>query len=97
MPAYRGEHDDILQPFVDAMKYKLGANKHKGKRFEDLTFERMFELLQGEVVELREALESKNQFEIIFEAADIANFALFIATKAIREAATKAPDVSTRD
>lgn len=104
MPAYKGEHEDIVVPFVDAMRFKLAANKHKGKRFEDMSFDDMFEKLQAEVEELREAIAGGNQFEIIFEGADIANFACFIASKAIREAGrgervvnVRADDYSTTD
>lgn len=93
MPAYKGEHEDILRPFLDAMRFKLASNRHKGKSFEDMSYEDGFRRLREETAELEEAIKGGNQFEIIFEAADIANFALFIATKAIREAGRGAEDI----
>jgi len=67
-----------LQRFFDAMIYKLRRNKNKG-RWEDLNLERSFELLQGEVVELDQALAEGSSVEVLMEAADVANFALIVA------------------
>lgn len=90
MPAYRGEHEDILLPFVDAMRYKLAANRHKGKKWDDNTIEGLFEKAMAELEELREAIASGNRTEIQLEAADVGNFVMFIAAKAIQQAAAGA-------
>lgn len=72
-----------LQRFFDAMVYKLRRNAHKGN-WEDLTLTRAFDLLNGEVLELADAVHEGSSAEIVFEAADVANFALMAANIALR-------------
>lgn len=72
-----------LQRFFDAMVYKLRRNAHKGN-WEDLTLGRAQDLLMAEVKELGEAIADGNSAEIVFEAADVANFALMSANIALR-------------
>lgn len=67
-----------LQRFFDAMIYKLRRNKHKG-RWEGLNLDQTFRMLEQEIVELNEALKEGSSMEILFEAADAANFAMIIA------------------
>lgn len=72
-----------LQRFFDAMVYKLRRNSHKGA-WEDLTLARALQLLGAEVDELTEAVVDGSTAEIVFEAADVANFALMTANVALR-------------
>lgn len=74
------EHD--IRRFVDAMKYKLRKNAHKG-RWENIDHDAALALLEKEVDELREALREGNMVEIMLEAADVANFAMMIAVMSI--------------
>lgn len=74
------EHD--IRRFVDAMKYKLRKNAHKG-RWESYDHDKALVLLEREVDELREALREGNMVEIMLEAADVANFAMMIAVMSI--------------
>lgn len=68
-----------LRRFIDAMVYKLKVHHKKG-RWEDLPIDRAQGLLQDEVRELNEAIEGGNLIEVLTEAADVANFALIIAS-----------------
>lgn len=72
-----------LQRFFDAMVYKLRRNAHKGN-WEDLPLDRAYKLMEGEMGELVNAVAEGNTSEIVFEAADVANFALMIANIALR-------------
>lgn len=71
-------HRDV-QRFVDAMVYKLHKNSHKGK-WENLDIEDAIRLLKEEVVELQESVKTGNFVEMLLEAADIANFAMMVAS-----------------
>lgn len=73
------EHD--LHRFFDAMLYKLDKNAHKGKW--EYAVGIAMQKLDGEIVELKEALAGGNTVEIVLEAADVANFALIAANIAI--------------
>lgn len=79
-PLAKYEHD--IRRFMDAMKYKLAKNAHKG-RWEDLDLPTAMNLLYGEYVELQDAITSGNMVEIMLEAADVANFALMVAAIAM--------------
>lgn len=70
--------------FVEAMVYKLGVHSKKGK-WENLPMPRALDLLDGEVKELREAIERGNMVEVLLEAADVANYALIISAKALEK------------
>jgi len=67
-----------LQRFFDAMIYKLRRNKHKG-RWEDLDIPKTVERMRDEIAELEEAISEGSTVEVLFEAADVANFALITA------------------
>lgn len=75
-----------LQRFFDAMVYKLRRNKSKG-RWEDKSLDDAFTLMEGEVVELRQAIAGGSTMEIVMEAADIANFAMITANVALERKA----------
>ena len=61
------------------MVFKLAKNAHKG-RWEGLSISDMQAKLSLEVAELNEAINGGNTIEIMLEAADVANFALIIAS-----------------
>ena len=62
------------------MLYKLEINAGKG-RWQDINSQESLEKLMEEAIELREALQTDNTVSILLEAADVANFALIIASK----------------
>lgn len=71
-----------IRLLFDAMVVKLVKNAHKGK-WEDNTALAELVLLRDEVVELTDAVASRNAVEVLLEAADVANFALIIASCAM--------------
>ena len=70
-----------IKRFVDAMVYKLRKNANKG-RWEDLGVSDAFKYLCVEVDELYAELKrsSPNAIDTIFEAADVANFAMILSS-----------------
>lgn len=71
--------------FADAMEFKMRSKeKVKGDAWKTLTIDRLFDLLKGEVEELREAVAGGNVFEIMAEGADVGNFAMMVVHTAIR-------------
>lgn len=70
-------HD--IRRFVEAMSYKMARNAHKG-RWEKLDIPKTIELMRGEVNELRQAISNGNSVEILLECADVANFAMIVAS-----------------
>lgn len=68
-----------IRRFVNAMVYKLKVHHKKGK-WENLPIAEAHRLLYKEVVELKEAMDGGNLIEILTESADVANFALIIAS-----------------
>ena len=72
-----------LNVFSQFMEHKLRANDHKGG-WEEMSIDKLFDLMQGEVGELKEALNEGNFVNILFEAADVANYAMMIAWNALR-------------
>lgn len=79
-------YEQEIKQLVDAMRYKLKKNAHKG-RWEDLTIADAIRRLREEVIELEEAASRDSEIEIILEAADVANFALIVANLATKKAA----------
>lgn len=75
-----------MKTFVDAMRYKMIKNAHKG-RWEDLDLKSALQRLKEEVKELETAINQNNEIEIILESADVANFAMMVSNIAIRLAA----------
>lgn len=74
------QHD--IRRFVEAMVYKLVKHSNKG-RWEKVDIEKALGLLDGEVDELREAMQRGNMVEILLEAADVANYGLIISAIAM--------------
>lgn len=96
MSAYSGEYEDILQPFLDAMRYKLHVNRHKGVNWSQNSIEDLFKRLRGEVDELEEAIKQGNTVEMLLESADVANYACILSHLAIKSAvAGKGSDKAT--
>lgn len=74
---------DEVKSFAQAMEYKLRRNDHKGG-WEERDTATLFDRLEDEVRELRAAIEDGNPYEIVMEAADVANFAMMIAWNALK-------------
>ena len=73
-----------LKTFIDAMRYKLMKNAHKG-RWEDLDLKTALKRLKDEVEELEEAIENGNEIEVILESGDVANYAMIVANIAVQK------------
>ena len=71
-------YDDITE-FLHLMIHKLQKNVHKG-RWENMTDVEACRHLMGEVEELLEAIGCNDSNEIFLESADIANFAMILAS-----------------
>lgn len=78
LPPEVEQYADDIRRFVHAMVYKLKVHHKKG-RWEKLTIADVLPLLEGEVAELKEAVDGGNLIEILTEAADVANFAMIVA------------------
>jgi NTP pyrophosphatase (non-canonical NTP hydrolase) len=70
-------HD--IRRMIDAMVYKLKVHHKKG-RWEDSNIPEMIKRMEAEITELKEAIANGNLLEIQMEAADVANFAMIIAS-----------------
>jgi NTP pyrophosphatase (non-canonical NTP hydrolase) len=82
LPIEAEPYRDDIRRFLEAMVYKLGKNSHKG-RWEKLNLEDILEKLEAERDELVESVARGNMVEILLEAADVANFALIIASMVV--------------
>lgn len=76
------QYKDDIRRFVDAMIYKLNVHSAKG-RWDDATLAKVMGLLDGEVVELKSALEGGNLIDIMLEAADVANYCMIASSIAV--------------
>lgn len=76
------QYEPDIRRFMEAMRYKLKLNAHKG-RWETLGIKQALSRLVDEVEELDEAINKGNMVEIMLEAADVANFALIVAAIAM--------------
>jgi hypothetical protein len=76
-----------LVRFWSAMVEKLRLNRHKGK-WEGLNLDSAFELMEGEVAELEQAIHDGSFAAILFEGADVANFALIVTSCALNHVTT---------
>lgn len=74
-----GQYAKDISDFVNQMLAKLEKNLHKG-RWEGLTINYIMDCLAEEILELNDALEDGDKQAIYFEAADVANFAMIIAS-----------------
>lgn len=68
--------------FSKQMENKLKKNDYKGG-WSNLSAEYLLMLLKKEVSELEAAIQSQSDTDIISECADVANFAMMIASKRI--------------
>jgi len=87
-----------LVRFWSAMVEKLRLNRHKGK-WEGLNMDSAFELMGCEVVELERAIRDGSFAAILFEGADVANFALILTSCALNHVtmANTPPQEQTTD
>lgn len=66
-----------LKRFVESMVYKLKKHSGKGK-WSNYNIAEALTMLEGELNELREAVNDGNTVEVMLEAADVANYAMII-------------------
>lgn len=77
----RINEDAVLGIFRDLMAGKLAANRHKPVHWSTLSISDLFSLLEGEIKELKDCImNGENTIAVLNEAADVANFAMFIAS-----------------
>ena len=70
--------------FADNMERKLSLNRHKGDRegWLSMSYNELTDRLYEELDELKLSISNKNNVQnVIDEASDVANFAMFIADK----------------
>ena len=67
--------------FATIMRMKLSKNNHKS-HWSESDNECLLGRMSEEITELKEAIASGDRDRIIFEAADVANFAMMIADNA---------------
>ena len=72
-----------VKAFAAMMEYKLKKNDHKGN-FENTDVDFLLKRLKEEVDELEIAIKSESYFEIMLEAADVANFACILVWNILR-------------
>lgn len=84
IPPELNDIESALLRFVGAMVFKLRKNVHKG-RWEDLDISAALLRLREELGELEAAIGEGNYVEVLLESADVANFALILASIAIEE------------
>ena len=72
-----------VKAFAAMMEYKLKKNDHKGN-FENTDVDVLLKRLKEEVDELEIAIKSESYFEVMLEAADVANFACIIVWNILR-------------
>jgi len=75
-----------IRRFFEAVLFKLRKNAHRGK-WEGYNLAKAFELLDGEIQELNQAAREGNSVEILLEGADVAAYALIIASIAVEKGA----------
>jgi NTP pyrophosphatase (non-canonical NTP hydrolase) len=76
-----------LKLFFDAMMFKLYKNRHKGHWNNKYSLDSAYRALEVELRELHDSLRTDNLFHLIEECADVANFALILASVAMRQVA----------
>lgn len=82
IPKELEDYKPEMRRFFDAMAYKLFKNAHKGK-WEGMDINNLIQKLRDEVDELDTAVINDDMFDIVFEAADVANFAMMVSAVAI--------------
>jgi hypothetical protein len=83
LPTGMEHYEGALTYFVATMVAKLYLNRHKGFA-ENMTPVALFNNLEAECAELREALLHKDQFSALVEAADVANMAFLTGLSVLR-------------
>jgi len=71
----------VVKEFGEVMVEQLKANRDKGTTWTDMSPSWLLRRLRAEVNELARAVKSRNADRIAQEAADVANFAMFLADK----------------
>ena len=72
-----------VRAFAAMMEYKLKKNDHK-PNFQNTEIDFLMKRLREEVDELDVAIKSESYFEVMLEAADVANFACIIVWNILR-------------
>ncbi len=67
------KYDEVHDIIIRMAGAKMRLNAHKGK-IEDVDPEKLFNMLQGEMTELGEAMTEADIMHIIEEAGDVFNF-----------------------
>lgn len=83
-----------VKAFAAMMEYKLKKNDHKGN-FENTDVDFLLKRLKEEVDELEIAIKSESYFEVMLEAADVANFACILVWNILRNQVIQKPKLST--
>jgi hypothetical protein len=79
VPEGTEQYANDIRRFVDAMLYKMAMHRNKG-RWQDASLPGVMSALEGEVKELYEAIANGNTVEVMLEAADVANYAMIVAS-----------------
>ena len=75
---------ETKQIINDMASVKMAMNSHKGN-IEGVVPSRIIKLMEGEVDELKEAIDSKNLMHILEEIADVQNFLIALAHRSITD------------
>jgi hypothetical protein len=80
---------DAVDALAEAMKFKIATNRHK-RRLDECNYSHLLGRIDEEIAELNRALTQWQHGpatldDLLLEAADVANFALFVWVKARRE------------
>jgi NTP pyrophosphatase (non-canonical NTP hydrolase) len=77
----RIDENAALNIFRDLMAAKLSANRNKPIHWSTLSISELFSLLEDEIKELKSAImNGDNSVAVLNEAADVANFTMFISS-----------------
>lgn len=76
-------YEPELRFFMELMVRKLHLNRAKGFADRD-TISTMVQALDGEMAELKEAIEKQSQFDVSLEAVDVANMCFLLSLVALR-------------
>lgn len=80
VPANCEQYKEDIRRFVDAMLHKLGKNAEKKGRWETVSIEDALLGTERELQELEEAVGLGNTVDTLLEAADVANWAMILAS-----------------
>jgi hypothetical protein len=76
----RIDENTILNIFRDLMAGKLAANRNKPIHWSSLSISELLSLMAEEITELQNCIiNGENAIAVLHEAADVANYAMFIA------------------